>query len=232
MVTESNVSKTPSQQDLDTIARQLGRPARDIVEVGARCVCGNPLVATTAPRLSSGIPFPTTFYLTHPTLTSAVSRLEAGGLMNEMNERLTADAELAQQYRAAHEHYLAERNRVGELSGVGEVPEINGISAGGMPERVKCLHVLVGHSLSAGPGVNPLGDEAIDGIAEWWTREVCTCEGAWDHEAPLPNKDLSRHVKTQELADAEEKKRLRRLKAEESITASEESTEESNGGEQ
>ncbi|GAA2561326.1 hypothetical protein GCM10009861_21690 [Neomicrococcus aestuarii] len=211
MVTET---KTPSQHDLDTIARQLGRPARDIVEVGARCVCGNPLVATTAPRLSSGIPFPTTFYLTHPTLTSAVSRLEAGGLMNAMNERLTEDAELAAAYRQAHEHYLAERDRIGELSGVGEVPEIKGISAGGMPERVKCLHVLVGHSLSAGPDVNPLGDEAIAGIAEWWTADVCSCAGAWDNEAPLPNKDLSRHVKTQELADAEEKKRLRRLKAE------------------
>lgn len=226
MVTESSVSKTPSQQDLDTIARQLGRPARDIVEVGARCVCGNPLVATTAPRLSSGIPFPTTFYLTHPTLTSAVSRLEAGGLMNEMNERLATDAELAQKYQQAHEHYLAERDRIGELSGVGDVPEIKGISAGGMPERVKCLHVLVGHALSAGPGVNPLGDEAIAGIAEWWTPETCTCEGAWDHEAPLPNKDLSRHVKTQELADAEEKKRQRRLKAEAEAEATKQ-----NGGE-
>ena len=41
------------------------------------------------------------------------------------------------------------------------MPEIAGVSAGGMPDRVKCLHVLVAHALAAGPGVNPLGDEAL-----------------------------------------------------------------------
>ena len=49
-----------------------------------------------------------------------------------------------------------------------------------MPTRVKCLHVLVGHSLAAGPGVNPLGDEAIAAISEWWTADRCYCDGAWD----------------------------------------------------
>ena len=180
-------------QDLDVISRQLGRPARDVVEVPARCVCGNPLVAATAPRLSNGTPFPTTFYLTHPVVTSAVSRLEAAGVMNEMNDRLAADSELAAAYRGAHEAYLAERRRVGERAGTGTVPEIDGVSAGGMPERVKCLHVLVGQALAMGPGVNVLGDEAIERIAEWWTRDRCYCTGAWDTESPAPSRDLSRH---------------------------------------
>ncbi|MFC0581639.1 DUF501 domain-containing protein [Micrococcoides hystricis] len=188
-------TKLPTQHDLDTISLQLGRPARDVVEIGARCVCGAPLVATTAPRLSNGIPFPTTFYLTHPVLTQAVSRLEAGGLMAHMNERLSEDTELAEQYAAAHENYLSERERIRELSGVGEVPEIEGISAGGMPSRVKCLHVLAGHTLATGPGINPLGDETIAGIAQWWTPEKCWCDGAWDPAAEVPTKDLSRHVK-------------------------------------
>jgi len=189
--------RTPSDQDLDTLSRQLNRPARDVVEIGARCVCGNPLVATTAPRLSSGIPFPTTYYLTHPVITSAVSRLEAAGLMNEMNERLLEDAELAVVYREAHESYLANRDAIGQRSGTGAVPEIAGVSAGGMPTRVKCLHVLVGHSLAAGPGVNPLGDEALDAIAEWWTKDRCYCAGAWDTGGEAPSRDRSRHVKTQ-----------------------------------
>ena len=188
-------SKTPTQQDLDTISLQLNRPARDVVEIGARCVCGNPLVATTAPRLSNGIPFPTTFYLTHPVLTQAISRLEAGGMMAEMSARLEEDEDLAAHYRRAHEAYLEERARIGEVSGVGEVPEIAGITAGGMPDRVKCLHVLAGHSLAAGPGVNPLGDEALEAISEYWTKDECWCEGAWDTEAAVPSKDLSRHVK-------------------------------------
>ncbi len=184
-----------SQQDLDTLSRQLNRPVRDVVEIPARCVCGNPLVAATAPRLGNGIPFPTTFYLTHPVITAAVSRLEAAGVMTEMSERLLADPELASAYRGAHEAYLRARSEIGERAGTGPVPEIDGISAGGMPTRVKCLHVLVGHALAAGPRVNPLGDETVERIAEWWTEDRCYCDGAWDVTAPVPSKDLSRHVK-------------------------------------
>ncbi|GGC92946.1 hypothetical protein GCM10011512_20000 [Tersicoccus solisilvae] len=185
----------PRPADLDTISLQLGRPARDVVEISARCVCGNPLVAATAPRLSNGIPFPTTFYLTHPVLTAAVSRLEAAGVMAQMNDRLAADPELAARHRAAHEHYLAERDRIGRRAGTGEVPEIAGISAGGLPDRVKCLHALVGHALAAGPGVDVLGDEALAAIAQDWTPDRCVCTGAWDPDAPVPTKDLSRHVR-------------------------------------
>ncbi|WP_407645653.1 DUF501 domain-containing protein [Galactobacter valiniphilus] len=203
--------RTPSQQDLDTVSRQLGRPARDIVEIGARCVCGNPLVATTAPRLSSGIPFPTTYYLTHPVITAAVSRLEAAGEMVTMNERLETDEELQAAQLRAHEHYLAVRDAIGERSGVGPVPEIDGVSAGAMPARVKCLHVMVGHSLAAGPGVNALGDEALAKITQWWTADVCACAGAWDTEAPVPEQDRSRHVRTQ-AGDPEAKRRERAAK--------------------
>ena len=198
--------RIPSAQDLETLSRQLNRPVRDVVEIGARCVCGNPLVATTAPRLSSGIPFPTTYYLTHPVITSAVSRLEAAGEMNRMNERLEHDGPLAAAYLRAHESYLANRAAIGERSGTGAVPEIDGVSAGGMPTRVKCLHVLVGHSLAAGPGVNPLGDEALAGIAAWWTPQQCHCAGAWNTEGQAPDRDRSRHVKTQEKANPEAKR--------------------------
>jgi uncharacterized protein len=186
-------SRQPSPRDLEVLSRQLGRPVRDVVEIPARCVCGNPLVAATAPRLGNGTPFPTTFYLTHPVITSAVSRLEAAGVMNDMNGQLTGDEELAAAYRSAHEAYLAARRAIGERAGIGPVPEIDGISAGGMPTRVKCLHVLVGHSLAAGPGVNPLGDQAIAAISEWWTADRCYCEGAWDTSGEAPSRDLSRH---------------------------------------
>jgi exopolyphosphatase/guanosine-5'-triphosphate,3'-diphosphate pyrophosphatase len=211
---------TPTSEDLETLSRQLGRPARDVVEIGARCVCGNPLVATTAPRLSNGIPFPTTYYLAHPVITAAVSRLEAAGVMNEMTERLEQDPELAARYRAAHEAYLQVRNDIGARTGVGPVPEIDGVSAGGMPTRVKCLHVLVGHSLAAGPGVNPLGDEALERISPWWTRDRCYCDGAWDTTAAAPSRDLSRHTKTQGLSAEElDAKRAARREAVEAANA-------------
>lgn len=187
--------KQPTAQDLDTLSRQLGRPVRDVAEIGARCVCGNPLVATTAPRLSNGIPFPTTFYLSHPHATAAASRLENAGVMDEMTQRLIDDAALAQAYRAAHEQYLSARARIGEAAGVGPVPEIAGVTAGGMPERVKCIHVLVGHALAEGPGANPLGDEALAMMRDDFDPAVCRCSGAWETEGDAPQQDLSRHTR-------------------------------------
>jgi uncharacterized protein len=169
----------PTALDLQVLSRQLGRPVRDVVEIPSRCTCGNPLVAATAPRLANGTPFPTVFYLAHPVITAAVSRLEAAGLMYTMTDRIAEDEALAAAHRAAHEDYLAERARIGAAAGTGPVPEIEGISAGGMPVRVKCLHVLAGHALAAGPGVNPLGDETLAAIAEWWTPAACHCDPAW-----------------------------------------------------
>ena len=156
-------------RDLEVLADQLGRPPRGVVGIAARCVCGRPLVVRTAPRLDDGTPFPTTFYLTSPGAVAAASTLEANGVMREMSERLTVDEDLAAAYRAAHEHYLAQREELGH------VEEIAGISAGGMPTRVKCLHVLVGHALAAGPGVNPLGDEALTLVRPTWRPDRCTC---------------------------------------------------------
>lgn len=170
---------TPTDQDIRVLSAQLGRPVRDVIEIPARCVCGNPLVAATAPRLSNGSPFPTVFYLAHPAITAAASRLEAGGLMYEMTDALADDTELANRYTLAHENYLAERERIRLISGTDEVPEIENISAGGMPTRVKCLHAVIGHTLAVGRGINPMGDWGLDEITDWWTPQVCACEPSW-----------------------------------------------------
>jgi hypothetical protein len=167
------VSGRPSAVDLAAVTAQLGRPVRDVVAVAHRCACGLPDVVATAPLLADGTPFPTTFYLTCPRAASAVGTLEAGGLMQEMTLRLADDPGLAAGYRAAHEDYLRRRDEVGAASGTGPVPQITGVSAGGMPTRVKCLHVLVGHALAAGPGVNPLGDEALAALPSWWAAGPC-----------------------------------------------------------
>ena len=154
-------------QDEQVIEAQLGRPPRAIHEIGHRCPCGNPDVVTTEPRLPGGTPFPTTFYLTCPRAASLIGTLEGSGLMNEMTERLRDDPELAAAYSRAHEAYLAARAELGS------VPEIEGISAGGMPDRVKCLHVLAAQSLAQGPGVNPLGDEVLERLGAWWEPGPC-----------------------------------------------------------
>jgi hypothetical protein len=144
--------------DLEAVARQLGREPRGVLEISYRCPNGEPGVVKTAPRLSDGTPFPTLYYLTHPALTAAASRLESAGLMREMTDRLGQDADLAAAYRRAHESYLAERDAVEPLGIT--------FSGGGMPDRVKCLHVLMAHALAKGRGVNPFGDEALAMLAD------------------------------------------------------------------
>lgn len=164
--------RAPTEDDLAAVARQLGRPPRGVAGVAHRCGCGRPDVVSTRPRLPDGTPFPTTYYLTCPRAASRVGTLEASGLMRAMGERLGEDAELAAAHRRAHEDYLARREALGGELGE-DVPEIAGVSAGGMPTRVKCLHVLLAHSLAAGRGVNPLGDEVRDALGEWWADGPC-----------------------------------------------------------
>lgn len=157
------------EEDLAVLEEQLGRVPRGVVAVAARCVCGRPTVVRTAPRLDDGTPFPTTYYLSHPAAARAVSTLEAQQVMVGMNERLAEDPELAARYTAAHEDYLARRAELGD------VPEITGVSAGGMPTRVKCLHALLAHTLAVGPGVNPFGDETLARLEGVWSPQTCAC---------------------------------------------------------
>jgi uncharacterized protein len=158
--------------DQAAVAQQLGRDPRAIHEIGHRCPCGNPDVVTTLPRLPGGTPFPTTFYLTCPRAASRIGTLEGSGLMREMEARLRDDPDLATAYAEAHRRYLEVRDELARGAGQ-DVPEIEGISAGGMPDRVKCLHVLAGQSLAQGRGVNPLGDEVLDLLGEWWDQGPC-----------------------------------------------------------
>ena len=164
--------ESPSETDLDTVEAQLGRRPRATRAVAHRCPCGNPDVVETSPRLPDGTPFPTLFYLTCPHATAACSRLESSGVMRDMQDRLSTDPELAAQYAKAHEDYLARRRAIAEVA------EIDHVSAGGMPGRVKCLHVHLAHALAAGPGVNPFGDEVRAAIEPYWSGGPCVVPDA------------------------------------------------------
>jgi hypothetical protein len=85
--------------------------------------------------------------------------------MREMSDRLADEPELAAQYERAASDYVARRDELEPLPG--------NPTAGGMPRRVKCLHVHVAHSLAVGRGVNPFGDEVLDAIGEWWEDGPC-----------------------------------------------------------
>jgi hypothetical protein len=161
------VSSRPdiSAADLAVVAAQLNRPPRATRQVAHRCSCGLPDVVETSPRLADGAPFPTLYYLTCPKARSAIGRLEASGLMREMTERLATDDSLAARYSDAHADYLIRRDAIEPLGTT--------VSAGGMPRRVKCLHVLAAHALAAGPGVNPFGDEVLAVLTDWGAAGRC-----------------------------------------------------------
>jgi hypothetical protein len=159
-----------SEEDAAAVAEQLGRPPRGLRSVAHRCPCGLPDVVETAPRLPDGTPFPTLYYLTCPRAAGAVSGLEAGGVMRGMTERL-ADNQTRAAYQAAHADYLARRDAAAEAARLEPLPR-GTQSAGGMPDRVKCLHALVAHELAA-PGTNPFGREALTALRPWWSRGPC-----------------------------------------------------------
>lgn len=164
-----------TETDCEIVKEQLGRFPRGMVAVGRRCACGNPLATVTRAKLEDGTPFPTTFYLCSPQAVRAVSKVEANGHMKRFNELLASDLTVAAEYRKAHREYLAFRHVLAQKFGDDE-EHISGISAGGMPDRVKCLHALIAQSLSMGRGVNPIGDMTLDMVKNEFDPDVCRCE--------------------------------------------------------
>jgi hypothetical protein len=161
--------------DLAALAAQLGREPRGVLGIAHRCPCGLPDVVETAPRLPDGTPFPTLFYLTCPRATAAMSRLEAAGLMREMTARLGTDSELRSAQISAHQGYASLRASAAAQAGVDPLPD-GSPTAGGMPDRVKCLHALAAHELAV-PGRNRLGAEALEAAGPWWETGPCVPPG-------------------------------------------------------
>jgi hypothetical protein len=152
----AQLSRTPiSDADAERAAKMLGRPLRGRSAVAVRCGWGLPAVLRVSPQLDDGSPFPTLFWLTCPLASSAVARLEAQGHMRDLTDQLRHNPDLAAEYAAASTRYVSARDRLGE-------PVPRNDAAGGMPNRVKCLHTLYGHHLATRD--NPIG--------EWVARQV------------------------------------------------------------
>lgn len=175
------MADTASEHDIAMANRQLGRYPRGMVAVGARCVCGRPLVVITRPLLADGTPFPTTCYLTSPEAVKAVSQVEAAGTMQDDNTLLQTNAQMRHDYQRAHLLYLAFRHELATRLGDSEEHIVNN-SAGGMPTRVKCLHALVAQSLVMGRGINPIGDKTLDAIHDQFDPKICRCTTRIDDE--------------------------------------------------
>lgn len=138
-----------------TIAAQLGRDARGQVAVAARCPYGLPAVVRTSPRLDDGSPFPTLFYVTCPVAVRDIGTMEASGEMRRYEAALASDPDLRAAYADADRRYRARRDALVPL---GEQMQ----TAGGMPQRVKCLHALYAHELADGNPIGALVRERIE----------------------------------------------------------------------
>lgn len=174
------------------VSAQIGRPARGENAVVHRCAYGLPSVVRVAPRLRDGTPFPTVFWLTCPVARRHVGGLEGDQRMRSVNRWLSDDPEVADRYRAAARNYVAFRDRLGD-----RLP--GDPTAGGMPDRVKCLHVQLAHFLATGD--NPVGAWTHEQVAPMTCPGPCVDEtlleqaygdlppdqarpGAWERAAP------------------------------------------------
>ena len=157
------LSSPASEEEKDEAGKGLGRYPEGMVAVGARR--GERILAVVVKPLVRACPFPTVFYLSDKDLCRRASQLESAGAMKGWSQRLEKDEDLRRAYLRSHLMYLSFREEVAKLSGVPPYP--SPISAGGMPERVKCLHALLAQSLVMGPGINPIGDETAKEVGAW-----------------------------------------------------------------
>jgi len=146
--------------DVEIVARQLGRRPRAFRRVAVRCPFGRPAVTEQAPFDDAGRPFPTQFYATCPHLVAQISRVEAGGGVERWTHAAQQDAELAASLERAH----AEQR---ELR-----PELPlGIGGAARTGSLKCLHAHSAFAL-ARPGYE-LGNRILADAAPLWPEGGC-----------------------------------------------------------
>jgi hypothetical protein len=147
--------------DRALVEQQIGRPPRAFRRVVLRCPYGKPAVTEQAPFDESGVPFPTTYYLTCPHLVAALARVEAAGGVERWSRVAREDPELRRSAGRAHEE---QRRLRPELPG-----GIGGQTRGG---GLKCLHAHAAFAL-ARPGYE-LGERILAEVDPRWPPTCCT----------------------------------------------------------
>ena len=123
-------------------------------------------------------PFPTLYWLTHPILRTLTSKLELGETHNAtmMEKRIQSDNDARKSMVRAHKAYGEERWNLLIASDVKLLEERRweasvgverGVAGIRNPVGVKCLHAMLAHYLSRGPG-------SQDNVVGMWVyHEVC-----------------------------------------------------------
>jgi uncharacterized protein len=160
--------------DVEAVARQLGRSPRALRRVVARCPFGLPAVTEQEPYDGEGRPFPTTYYLTCPHAVASVARLEAAGGVERWSEAVQADEALrASLVRATEEQRALRRELAAGRKGRDDGASLElGIGGTAAPERLKCLHAHVAFAL-ARPGYE-LGEGIVAELDPLWPPACCS----------------------------------------------------------
>lgn len=164
------------------VARQLGRtPAIDF-EVAAVCRYRWPALIRNAARTAAGKPNPNLFYLTCPYLRRELSRLEGGGMIARLEERIAGDKRLAQAVLAAQRRHQAEWQ-----AAAAQVTAGPRLAAAAGDLRLKCLHAHFSFYLAHRD--YPLGELIATAISHIWCgdercRQLAAAEANTGKEMP------------------------------------------------
>ena len=162
-----------SEADRAVVERQIGRPPRAFRRVVRRCPWGQPVVTEQEPYDSDGAPFPTTYYLTCPSLVAAVARLEAAGGVERWSALAAEEPALRASLKHATGEQRALRRRLagGKVGPDGGASLELGIGGSSNPLQLKCLHAHVAFAL-ARPGYL-LGEQIASEIEPLFPHDRC-----------------------------------------------------------
>ncbi len=157
----STIGQPPTAEDIEAVAKFLGRVPGGNFTVAARRSDGKPAVISNDPLLRDGTPMPTRYWLVDPKLRALVSRLEADGGVREAEIAVDSTA-----VADAHRRYRQERDALVPPLWTGARPS-GGV--GGTRQGIKCLHAHVAWWIAGGD--DPVGAWAAEraGIARWST---------------------------------------------------------------
>lgn len=157
--------QAPAAEDLDILARQLGRHPRGTLFVTRRCPHGLPAVILTLPFEGHGGPVPPFLWLSCPQVVKKTAGLESRGFARGIAALLEEGPAAAAFERDERDFGAVLREVALSCGGEKLARRLEGRGvAGGRPGAIKCLHAHTAFALSVeGSAEAPAPERGIAG---------------------------------------------------------------------